>query len=72
VASWAFTLKEKNKNTLNKKEKMNLMGRNGKVNRIGKLENPGIILLPSGIKNPTLRIKVKENNRLQEDTETKK
>jgi hypothetical protein len=26
------------------------MGRNGKVNRNGKLENPGIILLPSGIK----------------------
>jgi hypothetical protein len=48
------------------------MGRNGKVNRNGKLENPGIILLPSGIKNPTLRIKVKENNKLQEDAETKK
>jgi hypothetical protein len=65
-------LKEENRNALNKKDKMNLMRRNGKVNRDGKLENPGIILLPSGIKNPTLRIKVKENNMLQEDTETKK
>jgi hypothetical protein len=51
---------------------MNLIRKNGKVNQNGKLENPGIILLQSGIKNPTLRIKVKENNKLQEDAETKK
>jgi hypothetical protein len=48
VASCAFTLKEENRNELNKKDKMNLMERNGKVNRNGKLENPGIILLLLG------------------------
>jgi hypothetical protein len=47
VASWACPLKEENRNALNK-NKMNLMGRNGKVNRNGKLENPGIFLLPLG------------------------
>jgi hypothetical protein len=48
VASWACPLKEENRNALNKKDKMNLMERNGKVNRNGKLENPGIFLLPLG------------------------
>jgi len=48
VAFWACPLKEENRNALNKKDKMNLMERNGKVNRNGKLENPGIFLLPLG------------------------
>jgi hypothetical protein len=46
LASWACPLKEENRNALKKKDKMNLMERNGKVNQNGKLENLGIFLLP--------------------------